>query len=35
MKIYRNKYIRQLIDSKDNGLIKRVTGLRCVVLGIE
>ena len=30
MKITRPKYIQQLIDSKDNGLIKIVTGLRRV-----
>lgn len=30
MKIERQKYIQQLIDSKDNGLIKIVTGLRRV-----
>ncbi len=30
MKIERRKYIQQLIDSKDNGLIKIVTGLRRV-----
>ncbi len=30
MKIERHKYIQQLIDSKDNGLIKIVTGLRRV-----
>lgn len=30
MKITRHKYIQQLIDSKDNGLIKIVTGLRRV-----
>lgn len=30
MKIERKKYIQQLIDSKDNGLIKIVTGLRRV-----
>ena len=30
MKISRQKYIQQLIDSKDNGLIKIVTGLRRV-----
>ena len=28
MKIERNEYMQQLIDSKDNGLIKIVTGLR-------
>lgn len=30
MKIERPNYMRQLIDSKDNGLIKVVTGLRRV-----
>ena len=30
MKIERNTYMQQLIDSKDNGLIKIVTGLRRV-----
>ena len=30
MKIERHKYVQQLIDSKDNGLIKIVTGLRRV-----
>lgn len=30
MKIERKKYINQLVDSKDNGLIKIVTGLRRV-----
>ncbi len=30
MKIERQKYVQQLIDSKDNGLIKIVTGLRRV-----
>ena len=30
MKIERNSYMQQLIDSKDNGLIKIVTGLRRV-----
>lgn len=30
MKIKRWNYLRQLIDSKDNGLIKIVTGLRRV-----
>lgn len=30
MKIERPSYMRQLIDSKDNGLIKIVTGLRRV-----
>ena len=30
MKIERNEYMQQLIDSKDNGLIKIVTGLRRV-----
>lgn len=30
IKIERKKYIRQLVDSKDNGLIKIVTGLRRV-----
>lgn len=30
MKIERRKYVQQLIDSKDNGLIKIVTGLRRV-----
>ena len=30
MKIERRNYLQQLIDSKDNGLIKIVTGLRRV-----
>ncbi|MBP5776589.1 MAG: AAA family ATPase, partial [Prevotella sp.] len=30
MKMERNMYMQQLIDSKDNGLIKIVTGLRRV-----
>ena len=30
MKIERDEYIQRLIDSKDNGLIKIVTGLRRV-----
>ena len=30
MKIERDEYMQQLIDSKDNGLIKIITGLRRV-----